>query len=100
MSTIALHSSRASCQAASCQTVSSQAKIWKDLYVAALMVGDVDRIPPLIRAAEHAIQERARELFEAVGDNVQEEEALDDALYALHALKGCLAIHGRFAEAA
>jgi hypothetical protein len=100
MSTIALHSSQGSCQGASCQTASSQAKDWKDLYVAALMEGDENRVPSLIFAAEHAIKERARELFGAVGDNVQEEEALDDALYALHALKGCLAIHGRFAEAA
>jgi hypothetical protein len=39
-------------------------------------------------------------LFQASGDNIEEEEALDDALYALHALKSCLATHGRFAEAA
>jgi hypothetical protein len=75
-------------------------KAWKDLYVAALLEGEVDRIPTLIAEAEHAIVERARELFTAPGDNIQEEEALDDALYALHTLKSCLAIHGRFADAA
>lgn len=79
---------------------SSQVKSWKDLYVAALLEGEVDRIPILIAEAEHAIVVRARELFTAPGDNIQEEEALDDALYALHALKSCLAIHGRFADAA
>jgi hypothetical protein len=78
----------------------SHAKDWKDLYVAALLEGNVDRIPSMISEAEHAIVDRARELFKASGDHIQEEEALDDALYALHALKSCIAIHGRFAEAA
>jgi hypothetical protein len=78
----------------------SHAADWKSLYVAALLEGDVDRIPSLIADAEHAIVVRARELFTATGDNIQEEEALDDALYALHALRSCIAIHGRFAEAA
>jgi hypothetical protein len=78
----------------------SQSKDWKDMYVAALLEGDVNRIPLLIAEAEHAIVVRARELFASEGDHIQEEEALDDALYALHALKSCLAIHGRFADAA
>jgi hypothetical protein len=80
--------------------VQSAVANWKDLYVAALLEGNEKRIPGLIANAERAIVDRARELFKAAGDNIQEEEALDDALYALHALKSCLAIHGRFAEAA
>jgi hypothetical protein len=79
---------------------SSDTKNWKDLYVRALLEGDKDRVASLIAEAEHAIVERARELFQASGDNIEEGEALDDALYALHALKSCLATHGRFAEAA
>jgi hypothetical protein len=77
-----------------------KAKDWKDLYVAALLEGDKDKIPFLIDQAERAIVDRARELFQAQGDHIQEEEGLEDALYALHALKTCLATHGRFAEAA
>jgi len=77
-----------------------QAQKWKDLYVAALLEGDEDRIPSLIAEAEHAIVARARELFAAAGDHIQEEEAMDDALYALHALRSCLAVHGRFAQVA
>jgi hypothetical protein len=73
---------------------------WKDLYVAALLEGDKDKIPFLIDQAERAIVDRARELFHTKGDHIQEEEGLEDALYALHALKTCLATHGRFAEAA
>jgi|ERR1700733_5327652 hypothetical protein len=72
----------------------------EDIYVRALLEGGKDRIPSLIVEAERAIVERARELFQALGDNIEEGEALDDALYALHALKSCLATHGRFAEAA
>lgn len=78
----------------------SKGKNWKDLYVAALLEGDKEKIPCLIGEAERAIVDRARELFRAEGDHIQEEEGLDDALYALHALKTCLATHGRFAEAA
>lgn len=78
----------------------SQSSEWKSLYVAALLEGNVDRIPALILDAERAIIGRARELFSTPGDHIQEEEALDDALYALHALKSCIHIHGRFAEAA
>jgi hypothetical protein len=73
---------------------------WKSLYVAALLEANVERVPSLIETAERAIVVRARELFSAPGDNIQEEEALDDAMYALHALKNCIALHGRFAEAA
>jgi hypothetical protein len=75
-------------------------KDWKDLYFAALLEGNVERVPALISNAEQAIVDRARELFSTQGDHVQEEEALDDALYALHALKSCIEVHGRFAEAA
>lgn len=79
---------------------SSQTRGWKDLYVAALLEGDEQKIPSLIQNAECAIVDRARELFQVQGDHVQEQEGLDDALYALHALRSCLAVHGRFAEAA
>jgi hypothetical protein len=72
---------------------------WQNLYVAALMEGNQEKVPSLISAAELAIKARARELFRAEGDNIQEEESLDDALYALHALRSCLSLHGEFAEA-
>jgi hypothetical protein len=75
-------------------------KAWKELYLAALLEGDHDRIPSLIAEAERAILERARVLCHASGDHIQEEEAIDDALYALHALKNCLAVPGGFGQAA
>jgi len=73
---------------------------WRDLYVAALMEADNDRMSARITDAERIMLERARALFQASGDNIQEEEALEDALYALRALKTCLEIHGGFATAA
>jgi hypothetical protein len=79
---------------------SLSAKDWKQLYVAALLEGNEEKVPTLITEAEVAIRMRARDLFQADGDNIEEEEHLDDALYALHALKSCLAVHGRFAQAA
>jgi hypothetical protein len=77
----------------------ARAWTWKELYVAALMEANDDKMPARIAEAEGAIL-RARELFKASGDNIQEVQALDDALYALHALKSCLEIHGRLAIAA
>ena len=78
----------------------SQVWAWRDLYLTALMEADKEKTPALIADAEIAILNRARELFKASGDNIQEEEALDDALYALHALKNCLQVHGSLAVAA
>lgn len=78
---------------------SSHAHGWKELYIAALLEGDRDKMASLIVVAERAIVQRVRELFKAGGDNIGEEEDLNDALYALHALKNCLAGDGR-AEAA
>ena len=82
------------------ETSPSQVWPWRNLYLAALMAADKGETPARIAEAERAILDRARELFKAPGDNIQEEEALDDALYALHALKSCLEIHGEFAVAA
>jgi hypothetical protein len=40
-----------------------------------------------IAEAEKALALRARDLFNVAGDNISEGEALDDAMYALHALR-------------
>jgi hypothetical protein len=85
---------------ATSKKLSSLAWGWRDLYVAALMEADNDRMSVRITHAERVMFDRARELFQASGDNIQEEEALDDALYALRASKTGLEIHGGFATAA
>jgi hypothetical protein len=63
---------------------------WRELYSAALFETDKDRIPSRITDAEKAIVARARELFSAGADTIEEDQALDDALYALRALQNCL----------
>ncbi len=69
---------------------SPQLENWRDLYTAALFETDRYRIPERIADAEHAIVARARQLFLAGNDTIEEDQALDDALYALRALRSCL----------
>ena len=60
---------------------------WRELYRAALYEVDKNKISGRIAQAENAVVLRARELFQAAGDNGAEAEALDDVMYALHALE-------------
>jgi hypothetical protein len=66
---------------------------WRELYTAALFETDRDRIPTRIAEAEKAIIARSRELFSAGSDTIEEDQALDDALYALKALQSCFEVH-------
>jgi len=66
---------------------SLDSRTWMDLYNAALFEVDNARLPERIAQAEHALVVRARELFHIAGDNIEEEQALDDTMYALHALR-------------
>ena len=70
----------------------SSSEIWRELYVAALFETDREKMPSRIAEAEQAIVARARELFSAGNDTIEEDQALDDALYALRALQSCLHI--------
>jgi hypothetical protein len=63
---------------------------WRALYTAALFETDTMKFPERISEAEKAIVARARELFSAGTDTIEEDQALDDALYALRALQSCL----------
>jgi len=73
------------------QTASSpMSKSWRQLYTAALFETDNNRLAGRIADAEKAIVARARELFAAGADTIEEDQALDDALYALRALQSCL----------
>ncbi len=68
-------------------SISLSSRAWRDLYKAALFEVDKTRIPERIAQAEEALVVRARELFHIGGDNIEEEQALDDTMYALHALR-------------
>ena len=72
------------------QTASSpMSQSWRQLYTAALFETDNNRLAGRIADAEKAIVARARELFAAGSDTIEEDQALDDALYALRALQSC-----------
>jgi hypothetical protein len=66
---------------------------WRELYAAALFETDKERVPARIAEAEKAIVARARELFAAGSDTIEEDQALDDALYGLRALQSCLEVN-------
>jgi hypothetical protein len=59
---------------------------WKTLYRAAILETNKDILPQRVSEAEEAVKTRGREIFYGKG-TAEEEEALDDALYALHAFR-------------
>lgn len=59
---------------------------WKILYRAAIFETNRYAIPKRVSEAEKAVVARGRELFGKPG-TLEEKEALEDALYALHAFK-------------
>ena len=69
-------------------------RYWRGLYRSALSEVDKSKLPERIAEAEKAVVLRARELFQAAGDNGVETEALDDVMYALHALRSNYQILG------
>ena len=66
---------------------------WHVLYHAALFETDPNQVPQRIAEAEKAILSRIRELFAAETDHIEEDVVLDDALYALRALRNCVGTH-------
>lgn len=65
-------------------------RVWRQFYKAALFELDTNKVSDRIGEAETALVTRARELFHSAGDNIEEEQAVDDAMYALHALRSAL----------
>jgi hypothetical protein len=72
------------------ETSHPKAESGRELYTAALFETDRSRISARIADAEQAIVARARQLFSTGNDTIEEDQALDDALYALKALQNCL----------
>lgn len=74
----------------STSTCSDSPLAWHALYQAALFETDRGKIPSRIEEAEGAILARVKELFAVKTDHIEEDQVLDDALYALRALKNCI----------
>ena len=62
---------------------------WRSLYRAAIYETNASRLLARVSEAEAAIHVRERELFYGVG-GTEEKENLEDALYALRALRSSL----------
>ncbi len=74
---------------------SLDSRAWRGLYRAALFEIDATKLPERIDQAQKALALRARDLFHMTGDKVEEGQALDDAMYALHALRNRPHTNGR-----
>ena len=81
-------------------SASTNRQSWRELYRAALFETDHQKLPLCIDEAEKALILRGRELFSISGDTGEEAQAIDDALYALRALRNCLKLKTREREAA
>jgi hypothetical protein len=68
------------------QPSTSRCKRWQVLYRTAILETDRTVIGQRVSEAEEAVLARERELFYSVG-TAEEEEALEDALYALRAFR-------------
>jgi hypothetical protein len=62
-------------------------KEWKELYKDALFETDESRMSERIAHAEWALALRARELFHAGREHLQERQAVEAAIYVLHFLR-------------
>ena len=60
---------------------------WREFYNAAIPKLDSTSLPERIAEAEKALVQHARELLQRTGDNIEEEQALDDATYVLQGLR-------------
>lgn len=74
----------------SCRKPEPSNPAWHVLYQAALFETDRSKISDRIDQAERAILAREKELFVLKSDHIEEDQILDDALYALRALRNCV----------
>ena len=65
-------------------------RVWAQFYKAALFELDASKVLDRIAEAERALVTRARELFDSAADNIEEEHAVDDAMYSLRALRSAV----------
>jgi hypothetical protein len=74
--------------------------VWRQLYKTALFEPDPGKLLEQVMQAESAIVLRARQLFGQPGDHIEEEHDLDDAMYAMQALRSCVQSRSRLSDVA
>jgi hypothetical protein len=74
--------------------------LWRELYRTALFEPDPGKLLEDVMRAESAIVLRARQLFGQPGDHIEEEHDLDDAMYALQALRSCVQSRSQLSDVA
>ena len=74
--------------------------LWRELYKTALFEPDPGKLLEDVMRAESAIVLCARQLFGQAGDHIEEEHDLDDAMYALQALRSCVQSRSSLSDAA
>jgi hypothetical protein len=67
--------------------ISPIGKSWRELYKAAVFETDKNRMSERMAHAEWALAVRARQLFHADSEHLQERQAVDAAICALHILR-------------
>jgi len=80
--------------------LTSSETAWQDVYRAALFETNRNKAARLIDDAEKAALTRGRDLRVQTKDFTEERDAIDDALYALRALRSSLVWESGFPQAA
>ena len=68
----------------------SENRNWRELYKAPVREPDSAKLPDRIAEARRVLVQRARELFQETGDNLEAEQAVDAAMCTLHVLHSTL----------
>jgi len=78
-------------------SISKNMQVWEQLFTGAFEA-DQTKLLERIADAENVLLVRAQQLFGPAEDNIEELQALDDAMYVLHSLRSAVRCQGRGAS--
>jgi hypothetical protein len=79
-------------------SISKNMQVLEQLFTGALFEADQTKLLERIAEAESVLVIRAQQLFGPAEDNIEELQALDDAMYVLHSLRSAVRCQGRGAS--
>jgi hypothetical protein len=79
-------------------STSKNMQAWEHSFTGALFEADQTKLLARIAQAESVIVMRAQQLAGPAEDNIEELQALDDAVYVLHSLRSAVQCQGRGAS--